>query len=181
MTAEKTPTNPHRTDPELSPGEELHVALATLSSFQSATSQADGKVGTIVVAHAGLTALMATQIGEIRPVLGSAAFPVLVPLVATLATFLVALAICWWYLIQAIRPRTVPLPGANRFSFPSRPRPDAPAAATGAREQCAQVWEVVGVLAEIAVAKHRYVAAAIGWSAVMLISAVGWLAIAALA
>lgn len=139
----------HRSD-------DVTIALTAMSTFQGYVQQADAKVSTLVVVHAGAAvAIMASQTTL-------AARPRPVALV-TFALFALALLVSGYHLVQALRPRMRPSHRPSRFGIigmmSDRPIDDAPA----------EAWRMARLLAELAEVKYRHIACAIPWTAAMIV------------
>ncbi|MEQ0565595.1 Pycsar system effector family protein [Amycolatopsis sp. NEAU-NG30] len=157
---------------------ELGTSLTTISFFQNAVQQADEKARTVVAVQTMVTAMVAAQLGVLgTPHAASVPRPVLVVVVLC---FALAYGYSVFHLVQAIRPRTSPPPGDNRFAFP------AVAAGTGCslrqsvREQCAQAYDLARLLAALAMRKHRHLRFALAGTCALFASGLGLLVITAL-
>jgi hypothetical protein len=150
---------------ELTPGEELHVAMQTVSSFLSTTQHADLKASAVTVVYGSLLAITATQVEAIHAayVNGGPA--------AALMGLLLGLQIlgfvgCGYHIAQSLRPRAEGPKEMSRFAFPILASlPERVSLAPETAVQTAEAWRLAGVLATIARTKYRYVTASLGWLA----------------
>lgn len=128
---------------------DLRSALYTATSLQTTIRHADGKARIMLGLLGGSVVVVLQQ----APTLGRCDNALLLTAAAVAAmVWLTALAAAGWQLLAAVSPRLSPASPANRFAFPAiRP------ATIGVREQRNEAWELVSVLAGIAVDKHSQV------------------------
>lgn len=142
--------------PESAPSDDINVALAAMTTFQSYIQQAEAKINTLVVVHAGAAvAIMASQTtlaAHPRPAI-----------VIAFVLFAAALLGSGYHLAQALRPR------------PHTPRTRSNFGITGITSgrpigtvTAADAWEMARLFAELAEIKYRHIARAIPWTATMI-------------
>jgi hypothetical protein len=136
--------------------EDVTIALAAISTFQAYVQQADAKVSTLIVVHAGAAvATMASQTTLTTHPRPAA--------LATFAMFALALLASGYHLVQALRPRMHPPHRLSHFGITGmmsdRPIGDA----------SAEAWQMARLLAELADVKYRHIARAIPWTATMIV------------
>jgi hypothetical protein len=152
---------------------ELGTTLTTVSFFQGAVQHADEKVRTVVAVQTMVTAMVTAQVG----LLGtprSASVPRFAVFVV-LFCFVAAYAYSSFHLVQAVRPRTSGPTGQNRFAFPSVATNPAEPLGGSLRGQCAQAHEMAGLLAALAMRKHRHLRFALAGTCVLFSSGLGLL------
>lgn len=136
--------------------EDVTIALTAMSTFQGYVQQADAKVSTLVVIHAGAAvAIMASQTtltAHPRPAA-----------LATFALFALALLASGYHLVQALRPRMHPPHRLSRFAITGMMSDDPIVDAS------AEAWQMARLLAELAEVKNRHIARAIPWTAAMIV------------
>ncbi|GGL27960.1 hypothetical protein [Planomonospora parontospora] len=161
---------------ELSPVEALTVALTTVTTFQTYAQHADTKVATVATVHLGTAAVAATQAGAFAE--AAPLHPVLRLVTAVLAVlYVTGFVISGHHLLQGLRPRLDGPPGANRFGLAGQ---RGAVRRAGAAEQEREAWRLVSSLAELTRAKHARITRALPWTALMLVTTLVWLALAAL-
>lgn len=157
---------------------ELGTALTTVSFFQGAVQHADDKVRTVVAVQTMITAMVTAQAG-----LFGAPRPASVPrcaVFAVLLCFAIAYAYSSFHLVQAFRPRTRAPSARNRFAFPSVAAGTADPVLRTVRDQCAQAHELAGLLAALALRKHRHLRSALAGTCVLFAGGLGMLVLTAL-
>ncbi len=163
---------------------DLDDALATVASFQGYVQHADGKVGTLVVLHAGAAATVASQasvsarLGPAGAVIGT----------ALLGLFLFGFLVSGYHMLQVIRPVLRSPAIRSRYGITGTGNRVPSAAATtitGITEtteitvRIAEARALAELLAEIAERKYRHVAKAVPWTGLMLGAAICWLILVA--
>ncbi|MBB6174600.1 hypothetical protein HNR23_004660 [Nocardiopsis mwathae] len=137
--------------------DDISAALASMTLFQNNVQQADGKVGTLLVAYAGAAVAAMSSQSELTEQGGVVA-------AVLLATFTFTFLGSGYHLAQALRPRMGAPRATNRFGIAG-----ARACRPGDRAiTTAEAWEMSQVLAVIARRKNFHVARAIPWVAAML-------------
>ncbi|MFI1993940.1 hypothetical protein [Actinoplanes sp. NPDC020271] len=135
----------HQSDVNL----DLGSALYTATSLQTTIRHADVKAQSMLGLLGGSVVIVLQQV----PALERCGSTSLLAATAVAAVaWLAALTIGAWHLLAAVSPRLSPASRANRFTLPTK-RP----ATISAREQRNEAWDLVSVLAGIAVAKHSRV------------------------
>jgi hypothetical protein len=154
----------------------LAAGIAALTSFQQVTQQGDGKANMLLAVHVGLTAVVATQIQQIHQVPRHGATAIAFWVV--LAVYLTSFAWDGYLIAQVVRPRSADLPPGNPLALPPVV-PAGPAAGPVPRPMAEQLWETARAIGTVAALKNAYLAKAVVWTAVMVVSAVVWLCILA--
>ncbi|WJK42612.1 hypothetical protein O7608_09680 [Solwaraspora sp. WMMA2056] len=168
----------HRRDDDLTLKEELDVACAITASFQASIQHADTKGSMLAVLVSGVVTLLVTQAGPLRATLGGAG-PAAV-LVVVLTVLVAALAATGLHLAAALRPRITPPGPTNRFAFPAMAGTDPPpAGGTRSGDLRAEAWALNRLLAEIALTKHRHIAAAIRGTVLLVVAGLASLVLSA--
>jgi predicted histidine transporter YuiF (NhaC family) len=150
-------------------GSELATTLTTVTFFQGAVQHADEKVRTVVAVQTMITALVAAQAGLLGN--GRAGSAPRAILVGALICFALGYAYASLHVFLAIRPRTTPPSGTNRFAFPSVAAGTAVTGHGGHREQAEQAGELGRLLAALAMRKHHHVRSAMAGTCVLFASA----------
>ncbi|MEU1788261.1 hypothetical protein ABZ553_20785 [Streptomyces sparsogenes] len=154
-------------DEEISAG--LRSGLAVYASVKAATQFADGKVGILGAVQTGLMAVAVPQGGALREAWergGPGAWVSAGLLILQVGSFLAAV----YCLIQALRPRLGPPPTPNRFSLPLLAAADGTPPPPGEEREREEIWQLIPVLARIAMAKHRYIARSTVWTGLMTVA-----------
>src|SRR5262245_3348919 len=107
-------TNPSR-PAAAEPADELATTLNTLTLFQAAVQHADDKARTVMAIQTTLAAMVAAQL----TFLADPAGPARIVRLMVLAIFAAGYLQSSCALLRALAPRMVPMPGRNRFAFPS--------------------------------------------------------------
>jgi hypothetical protein len=166
----------------LSPLDELNLTLTTAATFRDATQHADAKANMVTAIHAGVGAVVATQVQGLVHAGGHAPGPLSLALRTCAVVFPVVFLLSGFHLVRAIRPRTMSPPGCNRFAFPSMSRAGAqPQAGSTIEEISAEAWAQSKLLATVAATKNRHVDRAIIWTSATVMAAVIWLGLACMA
>ncbi|WP_461005487.1 hypothetical protein [Streptomyces capparidis] len=166
--ANSTSARPTGTDDEATLG--LRSGLAVYASLQGAAQFADAKLGVLVAVQAGLMAVSVPQGGAVRQAWergGPGAWVAVGLLVLHLAAFLPAV----YCAVQALRPRLGPPPAPNRFSLPLLATLDGTPPTPGEARERDEVWQLIPVLARVAMTKHRYVGRSVMWTGLMAAAA----------
>ncbi|MFG1947525.1 hypothetical protein [Nonomuraea sp. NPDC048826] len=161
----------------LTRAEALTVALTSLDTFNGYVQQAEAKVTTMVTIHLGVSALAATQVGAVAPHL-AASLPSAVGFAALLSIFCVGFLIAGCHLALALRPDLRAPYGVNRFGLVRPTKAGRPPAST--TKQLEEVRLLIEVLTTVALQKHRRVRRALPWMGLTSVSAILWVAVAAL-
>ncbi|WFE24865.1 hypothetical protein O7623_15615 [Solwaraspora sp. WMMD791] len=169
----------HRRDDDLTLKEELDVACAITASFQASIQHADTKGSMLAVLVSGVVTLLVTQAGPLRATL-SGAGPTAAVLVVVLTVLVAALAATGLHLAAALRPRITPPGPTNRFAFPAMAGTDPPRdGGPGPGDLRAEAWALNRLLAEIALTKHRHIAAAIRGTVLLVVAGLASLVLSA--
>jgi hypothetical protein len=159
---------------------ELTAGLAALASFQAVTQQADAKANMLMAVQVGISAVVATQLREVRA-------GTMTPLcLAVTIVYVISFCLGGYALIQIMRPRTALYPLRNAFSLTASgqatvfvPAGDDkdPMSAHAGRRRSQEAWEAALAVSRIAARKNHHVSHAMWWTAVMVIAAIVWLAV----
>ncbi|MFE2938773.1 hypothetical protein ACFXKG_06810 [Streptomyces sp. NPDC059255] len=149
---------------------DLETGLAICASLRGAAQFADAKVGVLSAVQAGLLATALPQ-GDVAQEAwrrgGPGAWIAFCLLLLHVTGFLPAV----YCVVQALRPRLGPPPAPNRFSLPLLAIADGtPPPADQDRER-REVWQLIPVLARVAMTKHRYIARGVLWTGLMAVAA----------
>jgi hypothetical protein len=147
------------------PAAELATTFATLTFFHGAVQHADDKARTVVAIQTMLTAMVAAQLTFLVK-------PNVIAQLMILAVFVPGYLQSSCHLLGALIPRTAPTLGHNQFAFPSVAN-DLDPVRVSVREQCTQAHEVVRVLANLAMVKHRHIRRAVYGTCALFVSALG--------
>ncbi|MFE3941175.1 hypothetical protein ACFXPV_04730 [Streptomyces sp. NPDC059118] len=148
----------------------LRSGLAVYTSLQASAQFADAKVGILGAVQAGL---MATAIPQGRVVRetwergGPVAWVAVGLLILHVAAFLPAV----YCVVQALRPRLGPPPAPNRFSLPLLATADGTPPPSDENNERKEIWQLIPVLAQVVMAKHRYIARGVIWTGLMAVTA----------
>jgi hypothetical protein len=158
--------------------EDLQTALSAVASANFTIQQADAKVGILVVMQVGMAAVVSTEAAALFTASGRASTPVHVATTITTMAFICGFFMSGRNLVQAIRPRLDRAQTPSRFGVATLVDMD-PAAMVGTplSAQCVEAWALARTLAGIAMRKHGYVARAIPWFGLMLVTVASWAAI----
>lgn len=155
-------------DEEASAG--LRSGLAVHASVKATTQFADAKGGILGAVQTGLMAVAVPQGGAVREAWehgGPGAWISAGLLVVQVVTFLAAV----YCVVQALRPRLGPPPAPNRFSLPLLAAADGTPPPSGEDREREEIWQLIPVLARIAMTKHRYIALSTTWTGLMAVAA----------
>ncbi|WP_030751714.1 hypothetical protein [Streptomyces sp. NRRL F-5135] len=156
------------TDARETPG--LESGLAIYTSLQAATQFADTKVAVLGAVQAGLMATALPQGEAVREAWergGPGAWVAVCVLVLRVTAFLPAV----YCVVQALRPRLGPPPAPNRFSLPLLAIADGTPPPPGQDLERQEIWQLIPVLAKVAVTKHRYITRGVAWTGLMAVAA----------
>jgi hypothetical protein len=148
----------------------LRSGLTVYTSLQASAQFADAKVGVLGAVQAGLMATAVPQGGVVREAWergGPGAWVAACLLLLHVAAFLPAL----YCVVQALRPRLGPPPTPNRFSLPLLATADGTPPPPDEDSERKEIWQLIPVLAQVAMAKHRYIAKGVIWTGLMAVSA----------
>ncbi|MGW2030555.1 hypothetical protein [Streptomyces spinosus] len=148
----------------------LRSGLTVYTSLQASAQFADTKAGILGAVQAGLMATAVPQGGVLREAWergGPGAWATLVLLLLHVATFLPAV----YYVVQALRPRLGPPPTPNRFSLPLLAVADGTAPPADEAGERKEIWQLIPVLAQVVMAKHRHIARGVVWTGLMAVTA----------
>ncbi|MFD4724941.1 hypothetical protein ACFWNW_07635 [Streptomyces seoulensis] len=73
--------------------------------------------------------------------------------------------------VQALRPRLEPPPFPNRFSLPLLAAADGTPPPPDKDSERKEIWQLIPLLAQVVMAKHRHIARGVGWTGLMAITA----------
>ncbi|MEE4590662.1 hypothetical protein V2J94_01895 [Streptomyces sp. DSM 41524] len=155
-------------DEEVSAG--LRSGLAVYTSIKAATQFADAKVGILGAVQTGLTAVTVPQSDAVRDAWergGPGAWVAAGLLTLQVVAFLAAV----YCVVQTLRPRLGPPPAPNRFSLPLLAAADGAPPPPGEDREREEIWQLIPVLARIAMTKHRYISRSMAWTGVMAVAA----------
>ncbi|MFJ1913462.1 hypothetical protein ACIOGX_16260 [Streptomyces sp. NPDC088147] len=162
------------TSPDARAGEEkavdLRSGLAVYTSLQASSQFADAKAGILGAVQAGLLATAVPQGGVVREAWergGPGAWVGVGLLVLHVAAFLPAV----YCVAQALRPRLGPPPAPNRFSLPLLATADGTPPPPDEDSEREEIWQLIPILARVAMAKHRYIARGVVWTGLMAVAA----------
>jgi hypothetical protein len=120
----------------------------------------------VVAVQSTITALVAAQLTFLPeaqpPSLRAVVF-------AVLTLFVAGYVYSAYELVQALRPRTERLADPNRFAFPTVSGASGVVGPASARQQCAEAQQLAGLLAELAMVKHRHVRRALAGTSVLFL------------
>ncbi|MGW2295455.1 hypothetical protein [Streptomyces violaceorubidus] len=151
-------------------GAGLQSGLTVYTSLQASAQFADTKVGILGAVQAGLMATAVPQGGVMREAWergGPGAWATAVLLLLHVATFLPAV----YCVVQALRPRLGPPPTPNRFSLPLLAVADGAAPPADEAGERKEIWQLIPVLAQVVMTKHRYIARGVVWTGLMTVTA----------
>ncbi|MEV0810026.1 Pycsar system effector family protein [Micromonospora sp. NPDC050200] len=156
--------------PHFDPWRDLQVGLATAASLQTSIRHADTKAFALLAIEGGVATAVVDRV--VPHLVGGA--PITVLLAALLVIlFVIGLTSAASLLVLALRPRLDGARGANRFAFPNLIRGEGSPSAASVRRHRDEVWDLVSVLAHIAMAKHLRVRRSMPWLMVAMASAGG--------
>lgn len=148
-----TTNGPAALSGDLDAWRDLHLALHTSAALQTSIRHADAKASGLLGALAGLAATAAEFVPSVLHAPDAVTHAT--ALVLSVA-FLGGLAATVWHLVLALVPRLAGPSGHNRFAFPNL-------AALGRRPTAAdtqrlrdEAWDLVSVLARVAITKHKH-------------------------
>lgn len=147
----------------------LRSGLAVYTSLQASAQFADTKAGVLSAVQAGLMAMAIPQGDRVREAWdhgGPGAWIAVGLLVLHVAAFLPAV----YCVVQALRPRLGPPAAPNRFSLPLLATADGTAPPADAESEQREIWQLIPVLAQVAMAKHRYIAKGVVWTGLMAVT-----------
>ncbi|WP_051065756.1 Pycsar system effector family protein [Micromonospora lupini] len=156
--------------PHLDPWRDLQVGLATVASLQTSIRHADTKAFALLAIEGGVAAAVVDKV--VPHVVGGAPVTVLLAVLLVIL-FVIGIASAAWLLVLALRPRLDGARTANRFAFPNLVRGRGSPSAAPIRRHRDEVWDLVTVLARIAMAKHLRVRRSMPWLMVAMASAAG--------
>ncbi|MET8092396.1 Pycsar system effector family protein [Micromonospora sp. NPDC005220] len=161
----------------LDPWRDLQVGLAVAASLQTSIRHADTKAFALLAIEGGVAAAVVDRM--VPHVVGGA--PITVLLAALLVIpFVIGLASAAWLLVLVLRPRLDGASSANRFAFPNLAGAAGSPSAASVRRHRDEVWDLVRVLAHIAMAKHLRVRRSMPWLMVAMASAGGLMLVSTL-
>ncbi|WP_335937823.1 hypothetical protein [Streptomyces sp. PTD5-9] len=144
----------------------LRSGLTVYTSLQASAQFADTKVGVLGAVQAGLMATAIPQGGVVHEAWergGPAAWAAGGLLLLHVAAFLPAV----YCVVQALRPRLGPPPLPNRFSLPLLAMADGTPPSRDEDGELKEIWQLIPVLAQVVMTKHRYVARGVVWTGLM--------------
>ncbi|MFF3631115.1 hypothetical protein [Streptomyces sp. NPDC002164] len=147
----------------------LRSGLTVYTSLQTSAQFADTKVGILGAVQAGLMATAIPQGGVVHEAWklgGPAAWAAGGLLLLHVAAFLPAV----YCVVQALRPRLGPPPVPNRFSLPLLATADGTPPAPDEEGELKEIWQLIPVLAQVVMTKHRYVARGVVWTGLMAVA-----------
>lgn len=153
---------------ERAPG--LQSGLTVYTSLLASAQFADTKAGILGAVQAGLMATAMPRGGVVREAWehgGPAAWVATALLLLHVAAFLPAV----FSVGQALRPRLGPPSAPNRFSLPLLAVADGTSPPPDEDSERKEIWQVVPVLAQVVMAKHRYIARGVVWTGLMAVTA----------
>ncbi|WP_446215531.1 hypothetical protein [Micromonospora sp. IBHARD004] len=156
--------------PHLDPWRDLQVGLATAASLQTSIRHADTKAFALLAIEGGVATAVVDRV--VPHVVGGAPIPVLLAAFLVIP-FVIGLASATWQLVLALRPRLDGARSANRFGFPNLVRGEGRPSAASIRRHRDEAWDLVTVLARIAMAKHLRVRRSMPWLLLAMASAGG--------
>ncbi|WP_336214072.1 hypothetical protein [Nonomuraea sp. LPB2021202275-12-8] len=156
--------------------EDVASALATAAVCQNSVEHADTKAGVLIMVHAGGAAMLAGQIGPAFGIVRGGGWFALLGL-AMFAMFAVSFVASGHHLAQALRPDLRPPDRPSRFSIVCRP--SLTAGRSDPAQEAEEAWAMARLLGEIAERKHRRIATAIPWTCLMVVGAIGAIALGA--
>lgn len=131
---------------------DIELGLRAAASLQATIGRADAKARVLLGLEGGLAMVVLQQL----PTLEVISLPLLACLGALGIAWLAGLTVSSWHLLKVIVPRLTGSERANRFAFPTaRPSTADPGS------QRDEAWDLVSVLAGIALAKHNRVRRAV--------------------
>ncbi|MFF8955083.1 hypothetical protein [Streptomyces sp. NPDC014894] len=148
----------------------LRSGLAVYTSLQASAQFADAKAGILGAVQAGLMATALPHGGAVRDAWergGPLAWCAVGLLLLQATAFLPAVT-C---VIQALRPRLGPPPAPNRFSLPLLASADGSVPPADESSECKEIWQLIPILARVAMAKNRHIARGVGWTGLMAMAA----------
>ncbi|CAL9490856.1 hypothetical protein ACF1GS_36615 [Streptomyces eurythermus] len=151
-------------------GTGLGSGLAVYTSLHASAQFADTKVGILGAVQAGLMAAALPQGGAVREAWergGPGAWVLPVLLALHVSAFLPAV----YCVVQALRPRLGPPPTPNRFSLPLLATADGTPPPADEDSERKEIWQLIPVLAQVVMAKHRYIARGVVWTGLMAVTA----------
>ncbi|WP_433369414.1 hypothetical protein [Streptosporangium sp. CA-115845] len=150
--------------------QDLDDALAVTISFQNYVQHADGKVGVLVVSHAGAAAMVtaqieaATKLGHVGLVLG----------LVLLGLFLLGFLVSGYHMLQTIRPVLRAPDARSRYGITGVGAHVSTMAVEDVETRIGEAQAMTRLLARIAERKYRHVSRALPWTGLMLVSAMSW-------
>jgi hypothetical protein len=151
-------------------GADLRSGLVVYTSLHASAQFADTKVGILGAVQAGLMAAAVPRGGVVREAWergGPGAWVTPVLLLLHVAAFLPAV----YCVVQALRPRLGPPPTPNRFSLPLLATADGTPPPADKDSERREIWQLIPVLAQVVMAKHRYIARGVVWTGLMAVTA----------
>lgn len=151
-------------------GADLRSGLTVYTTLHASAQFADTKVGILGAVQAGLMAAAVPQGGVMREAWergGPGAWVPTVLLLLHVVTFLPAV----YCVVQALRPRLGPPPTPNRFSLPLLAITDGTAPPADEAGERREIWQLIPVLAQVVMTKHRYIARGVVWTGLMAVTA----------
>ncbi|MEV3870684.1 hypothetical protein [Streptomyces sp. NPDC049906] len=148
----------------------LRSGLAVYTSLQASAQFADAKAGVLGAVQAGLMATALPQGGAVREAWergGPLAWCAVILLLLQVALFLPAVH----SVVQALRPRLGPPPSPNRFSLPLLASADGSTPPADEDSERKEIWQLIPVLAQVAMAKNRHIGRGVGWTGLMAVVA----------
>ncbi|MEO3973817.1 hypothetical protein [Streptomyces sp. CAU 1734] len=148
----------------------LRSGLAVYTSLQASAQFADAKAGILGAVQAGLMAAALPQGSAVRDAWergGPLAWCAVGLLLLQVTAFLPAVH-C---VIQALRPRLGPPPAPNRFSLPLLATADGSVPPADEDSERKEIWQLIPILAQVAMAKNRHIARGVGWTGLMAVAA----------
>jgi len=149
---------------------DLQSGLTVYTSLQASAQFADTKVGILGAVQAGLMATAIPQGGVVREAWdrgGPGAWVAAGLLVLHVAAFLPAV----YCVVQALRPRLEPPLAPNRFSLPLLATADGTPPPPDAESERKEIWQLIPLLAQVTMTKHRYIAKGVIWTGLMAATA----------
>ncbi|WP_406740205.1 hypothetical protein [Streptomyces atratus] len=148
---------------------DLRSGLTVYTSLQASAQFADTKVGILGAVQAGLMATAIPHGGVVHEAWehgGPAAWVAAGLLLLHVAAFLPAV----YCVVQALRPRLGPPPTPNRFSLPLLAISDGTPPPPDEESERKEIWQLIPVLAQVAMIKHRYITRGVIWTGLMTVT-----------
>lgn len=148
----------------------LQSGLTVYTALLASAQFADAKVGILGAVQAGLVATAVPRGDDVREAWergGPGAWVAVCLLLLHVTAFLPAV----YCVVQALRPRLGPPPTPNRFSLPLLATANGTPPPHDEDSERTEIWQLIPVLAQVAMAKHRYISRSVVWTGLMAVSA----------